>query len=303
MKKFYRIIILVMFVILVLNATIFAQTSKKVIVGSLDFTEAYIIGDMITQLLSFHGFQVDEKSGMAGLIGRAAIINKQVDILALYTGSAWGAYLGHHDIKINDPVELYERVRQEDLEKNNLIWMGRTKFNNTYALAIKKDMVEIIGTTVSDLAEYVNKDPKSVTFAVNPTFYQREADGIFPMAEEYGMNLVRENVRPMDTGLTYTAIDRNQVDVAMVFTTDAKLRSFDLFVLEDDKNFFPIYNLSIVIRKEIYDKYPEIESILVPITEIIDTEMMIDLNYEVDGKGKPSRMVAIEFLKEQGLID
>jgi len=123
------------------------------------------------------------------------------------------------------------------------------------------------------------------------------------MAKEYGMNIIRENVKPMDTGLTYTAIDRGQVDVAMVFGTDAKLRSFDLFVLEDDKQFFPIYNVSIVVRKEILERYPELEEILKPITEIIDTEMMIDLNYEVDGKGKPSKMVAIEFLKEQGLID
>jgi len=109
----------------------------------------------------------------------------------------------------------------------------------------------------------------------------------------------------MDTGLTYEAIERDQVDVAMVFGTDAKLIKFDLLVLEDDKHFFPIYNVSIVIRKNILDKYPEIEEILLPITQLIDTETMItmiNLNYEVDGKGKPARMVAEEFLKEKGLI-
>jgi len=73
-------------------------------------------------------------------------------------------------------------------------------------------------------------------------------------------------------------------------------------VLKDDKNFFPIYNISVVVRKDILDKYPEIEEILLPITQLIDTKTMIDLNYGVDGMGKPAKMVAEEFLKEKGLI-
>jgi len=131
------------------------------------------------------------------------------------------------------------------------------------------------------------------------------------MAEFYGMNLLRKNVIPMDTGLTYNALDRDQVNLAMVFSTDGKLRKFDLAILEDDRYFFPIYNISVVARKEVLDKYPEIEEILLypeieeillPITQLIDTATMIDLNYEVDGMGKPAKMVAEEFLKEKGLI-
>lgn len=301
MKKIIRIITVSFLFILILNSFVFAQSPKRITVGCKDFTESYVLGDIISQLLKHQGFQVEEKFGMAAAIARSALVNKQIDILPDYTGTAWGTYF-KADENINDPDTLYERVRQEDLEKNNLVWLGRTTFNNTYALAIKKDMVDEIGTTISDLAEYVNKKEGEVTFAVNHTFYQREADGIFPMAKEYGMNIIKENVKPMDTGLTYTAIDRGQVDVAMVFGTDAKLRSFDLFVLEDDKQFFPIYNVSIVVRKEVLDKYPEIENISQPITKIIDTETMINLNYEVDGEGKPSKMVAVEFLKEQGLI-
>ena len=302
MKKILNITILTLLIILLFNSAIFSQTGKKITVGCKDFTEQYVLGDIIAQLLQYNGFQVTDKFGMAAAIARSALVNKQIDILPDYTGTAWGTYF-RSDEKINDPVELYERVKQEDLEKNDMVWMGRTSFNNTYALAIKNDRVDSIGTTISDLAEYVNQNSGNVTFAVNPTFYQREADGFFPMAREYGMNVIKNNVKPMDTGLTYNAVSRDQVDVAMVFGTDAKLRSFDLFVLEDDKQFFPIYNISIVVRKEILDKYPEIESILEPITKIIDTETMINLNYEVDGNGKPSKMVAVDFLKDQGLID
>lgn len=274
---------------------------KKIVVGAKDFTEQYVLGNLITLLLEENGFQVEQKFGMAAAIARAGHLSGQIDILPDYTGSAAGAYFKYPE-KINDPVKLYEMVKKDDLEQNNMVWMGRTSFNNTYALAIKKDMVDAMGTSISSLAEYVNKDPEKVLIAVNPTFYEREADGVFAMAEYYGMNILRKNVKAMDTGLTYEAIDRDQVNVAMVFSTDAKLRKFNLSVLEDDKYFFPIYNISLVVKKDILDKYPEIEEILLPITQLIDTKTMIDLNYGVDGMGKPARMVAEEFLKEKGLI-
>jgi len=275
--------------------------TKKIVVGAKDFTEQYVLGNLITLLLQENGFKVEEKFGTAAAITRAGLISGQIDLMPDYTGTASAVYFKYPE-KINDPVKLYEMVKKDDLEQNNMVWLGRTSFNNTYALAIKKDMIDAMGTSISSLSEYVNKDPQKVLIAVNDTFYEREKDGIFAMAEAYGMNILRKNVKAMDTGLTYDAIDRDQVDVAMVFGTDAKLRKFDLLVLEDDKNFFPIYNISIVVNKDVLDKYPEIEKILLPITQLIDTDTMINLNYEVDGKGKPARMVAEEFLKEKGLI-
>jgi len=275
--------------------------TKKIVVGAKDFTEQYVLGNLMAVLLQENGFQVDEKFGTAAAVTRAGLISRQIDLMPDYTGTAQAVYFKYPE-KINDPVKLYEMVKKDDLEQNNMVWLGRTSFNNTYALAIKKDMIDEMGTSISSLTEYVNKDPQKVLIAVNHSFYEREKDGIFAMAEYYGMNVLRKNVKAMDTGLTYDAIDRDQVNVAMVFGTDAKLRKFDLLVLEDDKNFFPIYNVSIVVNKDVLDKYPEIEKILLPITQLIDTDTMINLNYEVDGKGKPARMVAEEFLKEKGLI-
>jgi osmoprotectant transport system substrate-binding protein len=275
--------------------------TKKIVVGAKDFTEQYVLGNLMTLLLQENGFQVEEKFGTAAAITRAGLISGQIDLMPDYTGTAGAVYFKYPE-KIDDPVKLYEMAKKDDLEQNNMVWLGRTTFNNTYALAIKKDMIDAMGTSISSLSEYVNKDPKKVLFAVNHNFYEREKDGIFGMAEYYNMNILRKNVKAMDTGLTYDAIDRDQVNVAMVFGTDGKLRKFDLLVLEDDKSFFPIYNISIVINKDVLDKYPEIEELLLPITQLIDTATMIDLNYEVDGMGKPARMVAEEFLKEKGLI-
>jgi len=275
--------------------------TKKIVVGAKDFTEQYVLGNLMTLLLQENGFQVEEKFGTAAAITRAGLISGQIDLMPDYTGTAGAVYFKYPE-KIDDPVKLYEMAKKDDLEQNNMVWLGRTTFNNTYALAIKKDMIDAMGTSISSLTEYVNKNPEKVLFAVNHNFYEREKDGIFGMAEYYNMNILRKNVKAMDTGLTYDAIDRNQVNVAMVFGTDGKLRKFDLLVLEDDKSFFPIYNISIVVNKDVLDKYPEIEELLLPITQLIDTATMIDLNYEVDGKGKPARMVAEEFLKEKGLI-
>ena len=301
-NRIYVIVIIVLISCLALGslAASGAET-KKIVLGAKDFTEQYVLGNLMSLLLQENGFKVEEKFGTAAAITRAGLTSGQIDLMPDYTGTAGAVYFKYPE-KINDPVKLYEMVKKDDLEKNNMVWLGRTTFNNTYALAIKKDMIDTMGTTISSLSEYVNKDPQKVLFAVNHNFYEREKDGIFGMAEYYDMNILRKNVKAMDTGLTYDAIDRDQVDVAMVFGTDAKLRKFDLLVLEDDRNFFPIYNVSIVISKDVLDKYPEIEKILLPITQLIDTDTMINLNYEVDGKGKPARMVAEEFLKEKGLI-
>ena len=299
-RVFICIVLLLVFCLALGGLSASGAETKKIVIGAKDFTEQYVLGNLMTLLLQENGFRVEEKFGTAAAITRAGLLSGQIDLMPDYTGTAWAAYFKHTE-KISDPVELFKMVKKEDLEKNNMVWLGRTTFNNTYALAIKKNMIDAMGTTISSLSEYVNKDPEKVLFAVNHTFYERE-DGIFGMAEAYGMNILRKNVRTMDTGLTYDAIDRDQVDVAMVFGTDAKLRKFDLLVLEDDKNFFPIYNVSIVVNKDVLDKYPEIEEILLPITQLINTDTMINLNYEVDGKGKPARMVAEEFLKEKGLI-
>jgi len=300
LKKIYFFTAVIVIIICIILATSLITKPVKIVVGTKDFTEQYILGNLISLLLQENGFQVEGKFGTAPTITRAELISGQIDLMPDYTGTASATYLKYPE-KIRNPVKLYEMVKKDDLEQNNMVWLGRATFNNTYALAIKKDMIDEMGTSISSLSEYVNKDPEKVLIAVNHTFYAIE-NGIFGMAKYYGMNILRKNIKAMDTGLTYDAIYKNQVDVAMVFGTDAKLRKFDLLVLEDDKNFFPIYNISIVVNKEILDKYPEIEQILLPITQLIDTDTMINLNYEVDVEGKSASIVAKEFLKGKELI-
>lgn len=274
---------------------------KKASVGAKNFTEQFIIGNMTALLLRDRGFQVEEKFGTGSTVTRKALSTGQTDLYAEYTGTAWTLYLDHEK-KINDPTELYNKVAEEDLEKNNIKWVGRAPLNNTYALAIKQDDISKYGKTLSELADYVNNTDDELIFAIDHEFYDRP-DGFPKMRETYNMEISQDQIKTMDVGLTFEAIDKGQVDVAMVFATDGKLKKYNLQVLKDNKNFFPIYNLSMCVRKEFLDKYPEIEDDLEKMLSFLDTKTMQDLNYRVDVNREDEKAVAKDFLMKNGLIE
>jgi osmoprotectant transport system substrate-binding protein len=298
MKEFLKIFCIVFIAVGLLFSA--ADAAKQVTVGSKNFTEQYVVGNLISMLLKENGFSVKEVFGVGSKIARDGLLTGQTDLYAEYTGTAWLNYLNHSE-KSTDPVELYEQVKQEDLDKNTIVWLDRFPLNNTYALAVKQEKIETYGASISQLAEYVNAHPGEVTFGSNHEFFERP-DGFFGMAEAYNMNIDKKNVIVMDTGLTYEAIAQEDVDVAMVFATDGKLKKFGLQVLQDDAQFFPVYNLCVNVRKDILEQYPEIETILKPLAELLDNDTMQNLNYRVDGEEIPAKIVAKEFLEEHELI-
>ncbi len=274
---------------------------KAVTVGAKNFTEQYIAGNMVSLLLQENGFKVKEQFGTGSKITRDGLTTGQTDLYPEYTGTAWTVYLQHEE-QVNDPVELYNKVKAEDLAENGIVWLDRWLLNDTYALAIKKEMADEYGTSISELGEVVNADPKQLKFGIDQEFYERP-DGFFKMAEYYSFDVPTGQVKTMDVGLSYEALNRDQVDVAMVFSTDGLIRKFDLLVLEDDKQFFPVYNIAVTVRKEVLEKYPEIEEIMKPLATLLDDVTMQNLNYRVDAEGLPAEVVAKEFLKENGLIE
>jgi len=297
-KKLILLTITLCLVLLVSSMGVFAQ-DKKINVGAKNFTEQYILGNMLSILLEANGFQVSEKMGTGSAITREGLVSGQTDLYPEYTGTAWLVYLGHEEV-INDPDELYEAVKEEDLEKNDIVWLEKSNINNTYAIALTQEQAEEIGTTLSDLAEYVNEH-HDLVWGIDHEFAER-ADGLPGLAEHYGMNIDDENVRTMDAGLTYEPLKRGQTDITMVFATDGNIKRYNLKLLEDDKNFFPGYNLCVTVRREVLEKYPEIEDIVKPIAELTD-EVMQELNYQVDATGLPERLVAKNYLTENGYLD
>jgi osmoprotectant transport system substrate-binding protein len=122
------------------------------------------------------------------------------------------------------------------------------------------------------------------------------------MAETYGMDVSSNQVVTMEIGITYEAVNRDQIDVAMVFATDGKLMKYDMVILEDNKNFFPPYNLVVTVRKEILDEYPEIRETVRPLAMYLNQDIMIRLNYLVDDRGYEPNEVAEMYLQGLDLI-
>jgi osmoprotectant transport system substrate-binding protein len=299
-----KCMVLVLMLALVASGFAFAGggQEKSVSVGAKNFTEQYIMGEILSMMLEAEGFSVQQDFGMSSTAVRSGLETGQIDLYADYTGTAWVTYLDHEDV-ISDPDELYQRVKQEDMEKNNIAWVSMLPVNNTYALAVKEEFAEEHDLqTLSDLAELVQQNPGEYQIAVDYEFFERP-DGFFAMAETYNMDVPRSQVRAMEIGLTYEAINQGSVDVAMVFATDGRLRRFNMTVLDDDKNFFPPYNLGVCVRQEVLDEYPAIETVFDPLADVLNQDVMIELNYRVDAEEQEPEQVAESFLQEHGLIE
>ncbi len=290
-------------VVLTLVMVIFSSFAfaKSVIVGSKMFTEGYIVSNMIAQLLEENGFDVQKRFGLSSLPIRKGMETGQIDIYPEYTGTAWAAYF-KKDTQIYDPVELFNKVNKIDKEEYNIVWLDMINFNNTYGLAVRQQFAEENNiNSLSDLSEYINNG-NEVIFGVNPEYYKR-SDGIFAVIDTYNMNVDKNDVKTMEAGLTYTAVESGNIDVAMVYSTDALILKHDLKVLNDDKNFFPLYYPSALVRKEVLDEYPEIKEILKPLTLYLNESIIIRLNYLVDVEGLEPAIVSERFLEALGLIN
>lgn len=274
---------------------------KKMVVGSKAFTEQRLFGQILILLLEKNGFKAEDKTGLGGtLVVREALVNKQVDICVEYTGTGLLTILKAPQA-ITDPVKCYEEVKKLD-EKNGMVWLPFMPANNTYCLMMRKADVETFKIkTISDLSKYVTANPEKISLGVSAEFYSRP-DGYKPLQAAYGFKFPEDKIVKMDPGLVYKALKEGQLQVSMGFATDGRIREFDLVVLEDDKTYFPVYNPSVVLRKETLDAHPELAKIFAPLSQKLDTKTMTELNFQVDGEHKPAKDVAKEFLTKAGLL-
>ena len=281
--------------LLALVATASAQT---IVVGGKNFTEQQLMSQMTAQLLKAKGFNVDVKAGMGSAVVRQAQESGQIDVYWEYTGTSLITYN-----KINERMsaaDTYKKVKELDAAKG-LVWLNPSKANNTYGLAMNQDDAKKQGiVSISDLAAKLKGGAK-LTFASNAEFYARP-DGLKPLEEKYGFEFPRESVKRMDTGLVYQALKERQVDVGLVFATDGRIPAFHFVMLKDDKNFFPNYALTPVVRKQVLDANPKLADLLNALSAKLDDATMARLNASVDVDKKTVEDVAATFLKEQGLV-
>lgn len=271
----------------------------SITVGSKDFTEQLILGNMLAIALSVGGADVTNYTNTPGSFGvRQALLNAEIDVSPEYTGTGWINYLGNED-PIPGEEEQWQAVLEADAE-NGLVWLEPAEVNNTYAMAIREDKGEELGIT--KLSELADLPSEELTFCVEPEFANRN-DGFEPMLDAYDLSPsdLADSVT-LDAGVVYTATADGRCNFGEVYTTDGRVQGLDLRVLEDDREFFPLYNLSMVVRTEVLDEYPEIEEILGQLTELLTNEIMLDLNARVDIDGEDPAIVARDWLVDEGLV-
>lgn len=274
-------------------------TAQTIVVGGKAFTEQQIMTAMTVALLKAKGFTPDRKAGMGSAAVRAALENGQIDVYWEYTGTALGVYNKITD-KFASAEDAYKKLKEVDGAKG-IVWLNMSSVNNTYAFAMNRDDAQKRGiVTMSDFAKAVKGGAK-ITFASNAEFYARP-DGLPGWQAAYGFEFDRDNVKRMDTGLTYNALKDHLVDSAVVFATDGRIPAFNFVVLKDDKNYAPPYNLTPVVRKEVLDKNPRLADALNSVSAKLNDDTMAKLNASVDVDKKTPEEVAEGFLKANGLI-
>ena len=297
-KVNFKLVILGLFIIIF--GAYFSLNSKKdktINIATKPMTEGYILGQMLTELIEQDtDLKVNMTTGVGGGTSniQPAMVKGEFDLYPEYTGTSWEAVLkkeGSYD------ESKFDELQKEYKEKYNLEYVNLYGFNNTYGLAVNRNIAEKYNLkTYSDLAKVSN----NLIFGAEYDFFERE-DGYKELQKVYNMNFKKQI--DMDIGLKYQAMKDKKIDVMVIFTTDGQLAISDVVVLEDDKKMYPSYRAGTVVRSEILSEYPELKPVLEKLNNILDDKTMADLNYQVESEGKKPEDVAREYLQEKGLLE
>jgi osmoprotectant transport system substrate-binding protein len=272
-------------------------------VGSKEFTEQLVLGQIAVQALQAAGADVDDNTNITGTsVVRTALESGEIDMYYEYTGTGWISILGETDPVVGAEPQ-FEAVKEADVA-NDITWFARAEANNTFAIAANTEAVEQFGVaSISDWAELVNEDPAAGRLCSSAEFINRN-DGLPGVEELYGFDLPDDQVVQLEPALVYTQVGQGEdCDFAVVFATDGQISGNDLTVLEDDKQFFPPYNIAVSMKTEVYDANAEAyQALFEPISAELTNETLTELNAKVDVDGERPADVAEEFLTEIGVI-
>lgn len=278
-------------------------SDADITVGSKEFTESLVLGYIAIQLLENAGATVEDQTRLAGSVAaRQALESGEIDAYWDYTGTAWIIYLGHTQ-PIDGSQKQYEAVAKEDLKKNDIKWLPPAPANNTYVLAVRKEAYDDLGVKeLSDFEQLINENPEEASLCGATEFLNRD-DGLPGLEETYGYEFPRDQLVKIELGLIPKAIDQgDRCNFGEMFATDARIEGLGLKVIKDDKGFFPVYNPSLNVSKQVYEDYPQIEKIFAPVSEKLTTETLLNLNAQVDVQGRLPEDVAEKWLSDNGFI-
>ena len=298
-KKANRIMAVSAFVLIVavVIASVVPDNKKDTIhIATKPMTEQYVLGEMLDILIEQDtDLNVEITQGVGGGTSniQPAMENGEFDLYPEYTGTGWNMVLKKEGLYTED---MFSSLQKEYNDDYDMSWIGMYGFNNTYGLVVRKEIADKYNLkTYSDLKAVSDQ----LTFGAEYDFFERE-DGYAALCAEYGFHF--KKTMDMDIGLKYQAINQGKIDVMNIFTTDGQLSTSDVVVLVDDKQFYPSYMCGNIVRNEVMEQHPELETILQTLSGTITDSDMARMNYEVETLGREPRAVAKEFLAGKGLI-
>ena len=265
-------------------------------VGSKDFTEQLIIGEMYALMLEEEGFAVNRKLNLGGTpVAQAAIESGEIDLYPEYTGTALLTVL---KLPVSsDPQAVFETVQQEYQSRFSLVWLDPSPMNNTQGLAMTEEKAIALGIrTLSDFAAQADN-----LVLIGPPEFEIREDGLIGLQETYDDFALKE-YKAVDAGLRYQGLMDGEADVTVAFGTDGEISAFNLVVLEDDKALFPPYQVAPVVSQTALEANPALADALNRLSPLLNDGVMRQLNYEVSGNQREPAEVAREFLLDAGLI-
>jgi osmoprotectant transport system substrate-binding protein len=272
-------------------------------VGSKNFTEQYILGNMYVQALDANGFNGVAKLDLGSeQIADKALQNGQIDLYPEYTGTALVAIVPYkgNPADLNSPQATYEAAKKGYAERKPADTMlTPAPFNNTYGIFVRKSVAAREDlTNMGDLAT-ASKDLTFISFSE----FQNRSDGYPNVKENYPAFDFKEIKIVNELGLRYSGLESGEGDVGVGFTTDGQLTSDQLVVMKDPKSIWPFYYPAPVVRSGVLKKYPKIEKVLNEVSASLDVETMRELNGQVDLDQEDPEDVAKQHLEEEGIID
>lgn len=282
------------------------QSTAQFTVGSEPFAEQQILGQIAIQALEAAGADVADSTGLGSNEAvRQALIDDDISLYWEYTATGWLVFLANTD-PISDPQEQYEAVAEQDLEQNNIRWLEPAPANNTYTIVSSQETARDLGVeNISDLARLVEENPEQATLCFsNENDFRTRADGLPGLEQAYGVEFPEESltVVPLDAVYEFVA-QGERCNFGVAFLTSGLLGERDLKIIEDDENFFAVYNPAPTMKNETLQEYPQLEELFAPIAEELDTETLRELNSRVEVDGESPDNVAEGWLRENGFIE
>lgn len=291
-----------MFVYFVLAALLLSSCapshSNCIVVGSKNFTESLVLGELLAQQIEAHShLKVERRFYLAGTyICQQAMLSGRIDVYPEYTGTALTAILKQ---KVGgDKAEVYQRVKSEYEAHLGLTLGPPFGFNDTFAMEIRgEDARRLNLKTLSQAATFAPHWRAGFGYE-----FMERPDGYAGLAAAYGLHFAAPP-RIMDLGLLAPALKNHQIDIAAGNATDGLIPALDLFALEDDRHYFPPYEAVAVVRQQTLQQHPEVAQAIAELAGKISDQEMQQLNYALDGQHRDVQDVAHEFLRSKGLVN